>query len=172
METRIDGLERVIQATAKILNRPVERCWEAWNVCNALNDFDYDRAMTAFLASIHYASSSKEDADREEALAYVNDSLSVAALLGQVAEEASELATAALKLQRIVMDENPTPVSEDEAISNFIEEMGDLLNSVDALHWPFHTERRDTIKESCAPKCIRWAERIKEKKAAEEETDG
>ena len=48
------------------------------------------------------------------------------AMLEQLAEEASELAQAALKLARIYRAENPTPVTESEAYKNIIEEYTDV----------------------------------------------
>lgn len=41
-----------------------------------------------------------------------------AAMLEQLAEECTELAKAALKMARIIRKENPTPVTEKEAIAN------------------------------------------------------
>lgn len=41
-------------------------------------------------------------------------------LLAQLAEECSEAAKAALKLRRARDGVNPTPVSEEEAFSNFV----------------------------------------------------
>lgn len=48
------------------------------------------------------------------------------AMLEQLAEEATELAKAALKLARIYRAENPTPVTEDKAYKNLIEEYTDV----------------------------------------------
>lgn len=47
-------------------------------------------------------------------------------LLAQLAEECSEAAKAALKLRRARDGVNPTPVSEEEAFSNFVEELADI----------------------------------------------
>lgn len=47
-------------------------------------------------------------------------------LLAQLAEECSEAAKAALKLRRARDGVNPTPVSEEEAFSNFVEEHADI----------------------------------------------
>ena len=48
------------------------------------------------------------------------------AMLEQLAEEAAERAQAALKLARIERGENPTPVTEDEAYKNLVEEYTDV----------------------------------------------
>lgn len=50
------------------------------------------------------------------------------AMLEQLAEEATELAKAALKLARIFRAENPTPVTKDEASKNLIEEINEVKN--------------------------------------------
>lgn len=55
------------------------------------------------------------------------DHIGKAAMLEQTAEEATELAQAALKYARILRQENPTPVTEDEAQMNLKEEWNDLL---------------------------------------------
>lgn len=47
-------------------------------------------------------------------------------LLAQLAEERSEAAKAALKLRRARDGVNPTPVSEEEAFSNLVEELADI----------------------------------------------
>lgn len=49
-------------------------------------------------------------------------------LYRQLAEEASELAQAALKMCRVNSTTNPTPKGEKEAIDNLIEEYTDVLN--------------------------------------------
>lgn len=52
--------------------------------------------------------------------------LSKPAVFEQMAEEASELAQAALKYARILRNENPTPKTETDAINDIIEEWTDL----------------------------------------------
>ena len=49
------------------------------------------------------------------------------ACLEQLAEEAAELAQAALKLARIKRGENPTPVDESDAMDNLFEELSDVF---------------------------------------------
>ena len=56
-------------------------------------------------------------------------------LLG-LTEEALELALAALKLRRVLDGRNPTPVSEERATENLLEEYGDVLNSIEVLVSP------------------------------------
>ena len=59
---------------------------------------------------------------------FVRDQLSPADQFGQVAEEAVELAHAAMKMQRILNGTNPTPVTEKEAMGKVMEEICDLLS--------------------------------------------
>lgn len=61
---------------------------------------------------------------------YIASRLSEEELLCQIAEEASELAQAALKLRRAITQNNPTPVSEADARKAFWEEYGDLNNAI------------------------------------------
>jgi hypothetical protein len=58
---------------------------------------------------------------------YLVDHLSEAECLAQLAEEASELAQAALKLRRTITDGAfPTPVTEEEALDNLYVENSDV----------------------------------------------
>lgn len=50
------------------------------------------------------------------------------AVLEQLAEECTELAQAALKLSRILREENPTPVSRKEARERLVDEKQDVMN--------------------------------------------
>lgn len=50
----------------------------------------------------------------------------VVELLAGLAEEAAELAHAALKLRRVFDGRNPTPVGEDVAMENLYEEIADV----------------------------------------------
>lgn len=63
----------------------------------------------------------------------VSDILPKTEILAQLAEEASELAQAALKLRRALDGANPTPKSVAECEANLIEELADINNAVRAL---------------------------------------
>ena len=56
------------------------------------------------------------------------DYLPKSEILAQLAEEACELAQAALKLRRKIDGINPTPVSMDDAAENLIEEFTDVIH--------------------------------------------
>lgn len=95
-------------------------------------------------------------------------------ILTQLAEEAAELAQAALKLRRAKTGVNPTPVSESEALLNLVEELADIYlcafvmfggeldvedydNEMDAL--------MDAIGETMEKKLNRWKRRLAAREA-------
>ena len=55
------------------------------------------------------------------------DYIGYPAMLEQLAEECAELGKAALKLARIERNENPTPVTKEEALKNLREEYTDVV---------------------------------------------
>lgn len=57
----------------------------------------------------------------------IMEEIGEAAVLEQLAEECTELAQAALKLARILREENPTPVTREEARAALQEEKGDVM---------------------------------------------
>lgn len=61
-------------------------------------------------------------------MAEITDILGEAEVLAQLAEEAAELAQAALKLRRVLDGRNPTPVTEKEARQNLMEEYTDVVH--------------------------------------------
>ena len=56
----------------------------------------------------------------------ITQKVPVTELLAGLAEEASELAQAALKLRRVYDGTNPTPVKEEDAQERLYEEMADV----------------------------------------------
>lgn len=90
-------------------------------------------------------------------------------LLLALAEEAAELAQAALKLRRVVYErkKDPSPVSEKEACENLIEEMADALTAIDAvrLEWArTRGEADNAILHQQFKKARRWEKRIRNAK--------
>ena len=79
-----------------------------------------------------------------------------AALLEQLAEEASELAQAALKQARILRDENPTPVTIAEAEDSVMEEYTDVIQC--AIELDLKIDQSQLIRKD-----KRWNERIENK---------
>lgn len=87
---------------------------------------------------------------------YIYNRTPIAALYEQLAEEASELSVAALKLARIHRGENPTPMKKELAEANVIEEFTDLKVVADVI-------ALQADKETYFDKLIRWHERVQEK---------
>lgn len=93
-----------------------------------------------------------------QAMEYVKRYVPRRARLEQVAEEATELAQAALKLIRAEGTDNPTPTSRTEAKKHFWEEVADINNAISAIGW----KSPEIQMEMEEMKMIRWAERIEE----------
>lgn len=83
--------------------------------------------------------------------------------LCQLAEEASELAKAALKLRRAMTNVNPTPISEVEAMDNLLEECSDVLACMDTLGI-LDGSNDEYFRETQEWKFDRWIERLEAKK--------
>lgn len=79
------------------------------------------------------------------------------AALEQLAEEATELAQAALKLARIVRHENPTPVDYETAFYSLLEELGDVRLCTKVLEEKYG--RLITIRGE-REKLKRWQQRL------------
>ncbi len=63
---------------------------------------------------------------KNEKISFIQEKVSQEELLCQLAEEASELAHAALKLHRIYNGTNPTPTKRSDAFENLKEEIADV----------------------------------------------
>lgn len=70
-------------------------------------------------------------------MGYMRDKIGDAAMYEQMAEECAELGKAALKMARILRNENPTPVTETEAENAIIEEFNDVV--ICALELGYHS---------------------------------
>lgn len=87
---------------------------------------------------------------------FVREHLSRASQFGQLVEECTELAHAAAKMQRILIGENPTPVTEKEAMSKVMEEICDLYSALEVLKLDANLKYEGIRKK----KMVRWVERI------------
>ena len=85
-------------------------------------------------------------------------SLGEPALLEQLAEECSELAQAALKMERLERGENPTPKTEEECVENLLEELGDVNLCMSVVE----ANRGIHIRCLSVDKKARWSQRIRE----------
>ena len=96
-----------------------------------------------------------------ESISYVHDNVSYSSLVLQLCEEASELAKACAKLNRVNLKDNPTPVDPEEALQNVLEEFADVYLSFTVLFSDDKNcyEKVTSIKNK---KLNRWVERIKD----------
>lgn len=80
-------------------------------------------------------------------------------ILAQLAEEASEVAQAALKLRRAMTGINPTPKSLKDCVASLHSELGDLRNCLTVLGYTEMTVQRK-IDAGRVEKLDRWAQRL------------
>lgn len=97
---------------------------------------------------------------RYKEIDYIASKLSKEEILCQLAEEAAELAQAALKLRRALTETNPTPVDFDTAYGNLLEEIADVEGAVKVLTLG---RKKEEIAKISGDKITRWAQRLKEK---------
>lgn len=93
---------------------------------------------------------------------YIRRTLPKTELLAQLAEEASELAQAALKLRRVMDGRNVTPTTEDEAIGTLFEETGDVALCLATLNLVCAEIALDN--DYITKKLTRWVTRLRGKK--------
>ncbi len=96
----------------------------------------------------------------------INDFLPLAELLAQLAEEASELSQAALKLRRVLDGKNPTPTGYEMAKKNLIEEAADVLLCMRTVH---ALDNQELINQIIDQKRRRWIERLTANRRAEDD---
>ena len=89
----------------------------------------------------------------------ITQKVPVTELLAGLAEEASELAQAALKLRRVYDGTNPTPVKEEDAQERLYEEMADVK-----LYCSMLKVNVRYISEIMISKQKRWEQRLMEDK--------
>lgn len=89
----------------------------------------------------------------------IRDLMPLDELLAQLAEEASELAQAALKMRRTLSDTNPTPVTRKQAEAGLLEEIADVKL---CLHEGGFERVRDKIQVNriISAKAERWLKRL------------
>lgn len=95
-------------------------------------------------------------------MAKIADYLSESEILAQLAEEAAELAQAALKLRRAIDGTNPTPKNREECVESLVEEYADVAvcaNALEDSYFNFVPYYYDKKKE-------RWLKRLQKNKAA------
>lgn len=84
-------------------------------------------------------------------MGYMKDRIGDAAMYEQLAEEASELCKAALKMARILRGENPTPVTGRQAWEDLEEEYTDVMICTQELNINYDAavakRKRDRFKK-------------------------
>lgn len=88
-------------------------------------------------------------------MSVITDKIPVTELLAGLAEEATELAQAALKLRRCYDRTNPTPADPDIQYECFLEEIGDVELYLDQM-----SINRQVIADYKAAKLERWQKRL------------
>lgn len=88
-------------------------------------------------------------------MSVITDKIPVTELLAGLAEEATELAQAALKLRRCYDGTNPTPADPDIQYECFLEEIGDVELYLDQM-----SINRLVIADYKAAKLERWQKRL------------
>jgi len=88
-------------------------------------------------------------------MSVITDKIPVTELLAGLAEEATELAQAALKLRRCYDGTNPTPADPDIQYECFLEEIGDVELYLDHM-----SINRQVIADYKAAKLERWKKRL------------
>ena len=96
----------------------------------------------------------------KEYLKYIKENLSTNDAYCQLAEEAAELAHAALKVLRAVNNINPTPNTIIESIDALHEEAADVFN---ALYVVLDDYEFIKVRDIAKRKMKRWKERLKSK---------
>lgn len=95
----------------------------------------------------------------------ISDILPKPEILGQLAEELAEASAAASKLRRKIDGKNPTPKTLEECWEDLKKEIGDVMNSIDALTEQdpqnYH-EFMSECGEYAEPKMERWLYRLTE----------
>ena len=93
-------------------------------------------------------------------LLYIIERVPQGEILAQLAEEAAELAHAALKLRRAMDDVNPTPVTAPEAWENLVAEHADVSLCLGLLLEPEDAQKALAM---ATEKAARWRKRLEER---------
>ena len=88
-------------------------------------------------------------------MSIINQKMTIPELLAGLAEEAAELAQAALKYRRTLDKSNPTPVDEDTAYEHLLEECADVK-----LYFSMLPVNARYVSEIMERKKKRWEERL------------
>lgn len=98
---------------------------------------------------------------KRDPIEVIQETLTQDELLAQLAEEATELAHAALKLRRAYGGTNPTPVPAKKAYEGLLEEIADVSNCLVVLGYDGSLAKVRTSL-LMTEKLHRWANRLEE----------
>ena len=101
---------------------------------------------------------SKESIDTDTMIRDIRGKLTIREMIAQVAEESAELTHAALKYNRSREGNNPTPVTTVDAFIGMMEEVADLLVSLDVLMTGWQV--CDIVRNTYDRKLARWHGRV------------
>lgn len=93
-------------------------------------------------------------------LTYIRARVTKSELLAQLAEEASELSQAALKLRRAMDGMNPTPLTKEYALARLEEEFADVLLCAELAG--VGAQNLEDIDDTMQRKLTRWANRLRQ----------
>jgi NTP pyrophosphatase (non-canonical NTP hydrolase) len=91
--------------------------------------------------------------------------------LQQLAEECAELSQASLKLIRAKRMFNPTSVSEEDARMNLLEEMADVLLSMEVTSLLLNNVAIEQIHSTMEKKSYRWLDRLRNARGTKNKED-
>lgn len=93
----------------------------------------------------------------------IREMLPLAELMTQLAEEASELAQAALKYRRTLSNANPTPVTRRQAEDKLLEEIADVKLCLHVAGFEA-VRHKISVNRTITAKAERWLKRLEEKR--------
>lgn len=96
---------------------------------------------------------------KDDRITVIQKQLPETELLAQLAEEAAELAQAALKLRRVYDGRNKTPVTNMQAVNAFIEEIADVQLCIEILNYS-NENVQAAISKIKEQKLSRWVKRL------------
>ena len=102
--------------------------------------------------------------DKQEKMNFIAIKLGKEELLAAAAEEATELAQAALKLRRAYSGTNPTPKGIGQAFLDLVEEIADVQSCIDVIKNSFNEKEMILFESELINvqeyKLDRWVQRL------------
>lgn len=92
----------------------------------------------------------------------IREIMPLAEILTQLAEEASELAQAALKYRRTLSNSNPTPVTRRQAEDKLLEEIADVKLCLHVAGFEA-VRHKISVNRTITAKAERWLKRLMER---------